>query len=178
MKTKGIRIWLIAPALVAVGLLSITSFAMASDHGSGLADARRATARFHDLEVAQAAGHTVVVQDVFGATCIAQPGEGAMGVHYLNPALVDDAVSATSPEALVYEPRKHGRLKLVALEYLVFQEAWDATHSEPPSLFGEEFMLNNGSRYGLPPFYAHHAWIWKHNPSGMFAPWNPRVHCD
>lgn len=22
-----------------------------------------------------------------------------------------------------------------------------------------------------------HAWIWKHNPSGTFAEWNPNVRC-
>jgi MoxR-like ATPase len=29
----------------------------------------------------------------------------------------------------------------------------------------------------LPPFYELHAWIWKHNPRGMFDDWNPRVVC-
>jgi hypothetical protein len=33
------------------------------------------------------------------------------------------------------------------------------------------------NRYGLPPFYALHAWIWQPNPSGKFEPWNPRVSC-
>ena len=66
----------------------------------------------------------------------------------------------------------------MALEYVVLQAAWDATHSAPPALFGEQFMLNSeGNRFGLPAFYALHAWIWKHNPSGMFNPWNPRVSC-
>ncbi len=23
-----------------------------------------------------------------------------------------------------------------------------------------------------------HAWVWKHNPSGMFADWNPNVSCS
>jgi hypothetical protein len=66
----------------------------------------------------------------------------------------------------------------VALEYVVFQDAWDATHTTPPELFGREFeLVPAGNRYGLPPFYELHAWLWKHNPSGMFADWNPRVHC-
>jgi hypothetical protein len=25
--------------------------------------------------------------------------------------------------------------------------------------------------------YVVHAWIWRHNPSGMFADWNPNVKC-
>jgi hypothetical protein len=101
-----------------------------------------------------------------------------MGVHYLNPALLDDSIDATSPEALVYGPGPNSQLRLVALEYLVFQAAWDATHGAPPSLFGEQFMLTpSPNRYGIPAFYALHAWIWNPNPSGMFSPWNPRVSC-
>jgi hypothetical protein len=34
-----------------------------------------------------------------------------------------------------------------------------------------------GNRYGLPSFYELHAWLWKPNPSGVFADYNPRVHC-
>ena len=56
---------------------------------------------------------------------------------------------------------------------------WEADGNDaPPSLFGEEFMLvPSPNRYGLPDFYALHVWIGKHNPSGMFAMWNPLVHC-
>jgi hypothetical protein len=170
---------------VALAATSISA-APASAHGSGqhghghsaLRAAKRATAPYHRLANAQAAGYTDVVVDVAGNTCIAEPGMGAMGVHYLNPALVDDKVEASKPEAVVYEPRANGRLKLVALEYLVFQDAWDATHSRPPKLFGHEFMLTTSpNRYGVPAFYALHAWIWKFNPSGTLAMWNPRVHC-
>jgi hypothetical protein len=60
----------------------------------------------------------------------------------------------------------------------VLQEAWDANHSAPPSLFGQQFMLTQaGSHYGLPALYALHAWIWKANPSGTFSPYNPQVAC-
>ena len=73
---------------------------------------------------------------------------------------------------------KNGRLRLVALEYVVIKAAWDATHAGPPSLFGRTFNLTlSPNRYGLPPFYSLHAWIWKHNPVDMFAPWNPEVTC-
>ena len=137
-----------------------------------------ATAPYLRFENAAGGGYTDLVKDAAGITCIAQPGEGTMGEHYLNGALLDAEVKATEPELLVYEPDASGRRRLVALEYLVFQADWDATHSEPPSLFGEEFMLTpEGNRYGLPPFYALHAWIWKFNPSGTFAMWNPRVSC-
>jgi hypothetical protein len=82
------------------------------------------------------------------------------------------------PKRFVYEPMPNGRLRLVALEYIVFQAAWDAEHSSPPELFGHTFMLVPApNRFGIPAFYQLHAWIWKDNPSGMFEMWNPRVHC-
>jgi hypothetical protein len=47
-----------------------------------------------------------------------------------------------------------------------------------PSLFGEPFEATGAdNRYGLPPYYSLHAWIWKNNPSGMFKDWNPKVTC-
>src|SRR5215203_5265769 len=67
--------------------------------------AKSATARFHDLDKAMDAGYTVRVVDLSGATCIAQAGEGGMGVHMLNPSLLDDKVDAEHPELLVYDPK-------------------------------------------------------------------------
>jgi hypothetical protein len=29
-------------------------------------------------------------------------------------------------------------------------------------------VVTSPNRYGLPPFYELHAWLWKPNPSGMF----------
>jgi hypothetical protein len=82
------------------------------------------------------------------------------------------------PEALVYAPNADGQLKLAALEYIVFQQAWDADHSAPPSLFGTTFNLTpDGNRFGIAAFYSLHAWVWAPNSSGLLQPWNPRVHC-
>ena len=165
-------------ALVALGLGSLVSAAPAAAHPHGLAAARAATARYRHLEVAQHAGYGLLT-DAAGIACIDNPGVGAMGVHYVSGALVGDAaVEATTPEALVYEPQRNGRMRLVALEYVVFQSAWDATHSSAPTLFGQTFMLNPANnRFGLPAFYSLHAWVWKANPAGTFAMWNPAVHC-
>lgn len=59
------------------------------------------------------------------------------------------------------------------------QSAWDAGHASPPSLFGQQFTLTPaGNRDGLPPFYELHAWLWKHNPRGMFDDWKPNVTCN
>ena len=58
-------------------------------------------------------GYSVRVFDLAGIDCIAQPGQGAMGIHMLNPALLDSTIDADHPELLVYEPRNDGTLKLV-----------------------------------------------------------------
>jgi len=104
---------------------------------------------------------------------------GGMGVHYVKGANVDDpAEVASRPEAVVYEPDRHGHLHLVALEYLVPKAAWDKSHRDPPSLFGQPFMLNPVPNRFLPvAFYSLHVWLYKANPSGLFAMWNPQVHC-
>jgi hypothetical protein len=105
-----------------------------------------------------------------------------MGVHYVNGGLVGDAVlDPLRPEAVVYAQGGGGALKLAALEYIVFQDAWEAEHgagAQPPSLFGVQFDYTpEGNRYGIPAFYALHAWFFRGNPAGQFTPWNPRVTC-
>jgi hypothetical protein len=167
---------LIALATVAVAILVPAAIAAAKP--DGLSTARAATAGYHNLDAALGAGYARFV-DAQGIACIDKPGEGGMGIHYANGELVGDAsVDAATPEALVYEPERNGRLRLVANEYIVFQDAWDAAHSSPPALFGQRFeSVASPNRYGLPPFYELHAWVWKHNPSGMFNDWNPRVTC-
>jgi hypothetical protein len=129
-------------------------------------------------DVIDDAGYTRFI-DVDGVACIDLAGVGAMGVHHVNADLVNDAVvDPLEPEALVYQPNAQGRPRLVAVEYIVFEEKWRAEHDGVPSLFGEDFMLTpSPNRFGLPSFYALHAWVWKHNPDGTFAMWNPAVHC-
>jgi hypothetical protein len=165
-------------------VIGAVAVAMAISAGTALARedalsvARSGTAAFHDVRSVQAAGYAEF-HDAADIACIDKPGVGGMGVHFVNLGRVlDPAVDAANPEALVYEPQPSGRLRLVAAEYIVFQDAWDADHAAPPSLFGETFeLVASPNRYGLPPFYELHAWIWDHNPRGMFEDWNPRVSC-
>ena len=44
------------------------------------------------------------------------------------------------------------------------------TSSGPPRLFGRDFH-----RHPLLPVWILHTWIWKDNPAGVFADFNPRV---
>jgi hypothetical protein len=165
---------------VAVALLALLATALPSAAaGDTLGNARDATAIYNDPAAALAAGYDLLT-DASNTACIDMPGMGAMGVHYVKTALVQSGtLDPTRPQALVYEVQPNGQLHLVALEYVVFQAAWDAAHGgTPPTLFGQKFMLNpDGNRFGLPAFYSLHAWIFKRNPTGTFSPWNPDVHC-
>jgi hypothetical protein len=132
-----------------------------------LATLRRVTAPFHRFETAVAAGWSVQI-----TPCMSDPNAGGMGFHYGNVGLIDGSVQVDQPELLLYEPEKNGRLRLVAVEYII-PYTFHARSAEPPVLFGQEFLQNDTFQlWGL------HAWVWEENPSGIFASWNPRVTCD
>jgi hypothetical protein len=103
-------------ALLLAGVVVLAASPAFAQGQSELAEARQATAKFHKVSHAEAAGYASTL-DVLG--CFQNPGVGGMGVHYLNGALLDGTVEASAPEALVYEMRDDGQLKLVALEYIV-----------------------------------------------------------
>jgi hypothetical protein len=115
--------------------------------------------------------------------CVNSPEEGAMGIHYANGALIPDgALDATTPELLIYEQR-HGRPRLVGVEFLVLAEQWNdpaAGHPDgAPVLQGQLFnYVGAPNRYGLPAFYELHVWAWRDNPKGPFADFNPDVSCE
>jgi hypothetical protein len=171
---------LVAAVTAAVPIIGSAS---AGDDHSITAVAARATARFHNLDAAKAAGWNFEVVDVNNLSCIEdQAAGGGMGIHWANPSLLGDAVADPErPEALVYAPNADGQPKLAALEYIIFQQAWvDAGHSldNPPELFGRTFQATpDPNRFGIPAFFSLHVWIWEPNPSGLFKPWNPRVNC-
>jgi hypothetical protein len=141
--------------------------------GAGLVQAvRDATRSFQDVSAATAAGYGRFLG------CVSGPQEGAMGVHYVNGPLVQDGqIDVERPEALMYESR-NGRLRLLGVEYIVMAEAWNATHTEPPTLGGQVFHYNGSpNRYMLPAFYELHVWAWRDNPGGDFADRYTRVSC-
>jgi hypothetical protein len=167
MKTASF-VWI---SLTALSLSALTSAAPASA-ATLVETVHAATERFHNVAEAVAAGYADPL------VCVSGPEEGAMGVHFTNAELLGDgALDPGRPEFLVYEP-KNGQLHLVAVEYLVLAEAWDAHNPAPPALLGQLFLYyGSPNRYGLPPYYELHVWAWKENPRGMFADWNPNVSC-
>jgi hypothetical protein len=178
---NGRRSFALVVAVALVGATIALAAYASGGMGGSTGDAGRATLKYHALATAKTAGYGLL-KDKNGVSCIAMdgmPAMGAMGVHYVKKALVGDAViDAKKPEALVYEPSA-GKLRLVAVEYVVLKSAWDAHHSAAPRLFGQIFNFTPaGNRFGLPPYYSLHAWIWKYNPSGVFSMWNPTVSCN
>lgn len=136
-------------------------------------DVREATARFHDLNIALDSGYGKFLD------CFQHGPELGMGQHYANGDLIGDGeLDALHPEALVYEPRADGTMTLVAFEYIVPAEVWDPKDEgrEPPTLFGQEFVLKTNIPE-TPPIWALHIWLWSHNPEGLFADYNPLIAC-
>jgi hypothetical protein len=135
---------------------------------------RDATARFHDVAVAESEGYFLQ----FG--CVSGPDFGAMGMHFVNmPLVLDGELDATRPEIVIYEPQPDGSLHLIGADYLVLADAWNATHTSPPELMGQLLHLFEApNRFGLPAFYTLHVWAWKDSPTGTFVNWHANVSCD
>jgi hypothetical protein len=168
--------------------------------GPELAAVRRATARFHRLSEALAAGYTIPPNE----PCVAVPGLGAMGTHAPNPGLIDNDLDPTRPELLLYLRKPNGNVRLLGVEYLLpvlVSATSGATTGDPwvspdfnnptpwpsnyhivsptPELFGQSFGdYHPGHTPEMPWHWDLHAWVWAHNPAGMFAPFNPSIACE
>jgi hypothetical protein len=168
--------------------------------GPDLPTVRMATARFRDVNVALAEGY---VRDPMNlcdtAEMMGQPAEyGAMGIHFVRPDLLgitappNPRVNGTGthtnfnrPSILIYEPQADGSLELVAVENLVFVEAWEAAgHTERPSYRGVPYDLMRDDpatkideAHMFEPHYDRHVWLYRENPRGVFSPFNPDVTC-
>lgn len=125
-----------------------------------LKEARKATASFHSIPAAEAAG--------YGDANLPIPG---MGEHWVNGSLLDDLFEADKPEALVYADLGNGRLQLVAVEYLAPYDP-----AGPPAGFaGTCDKWSPFPNAESPVFWTLHAWIWEPNLAGTFAKFNPMI---
>lgn len=155
---------------------------------------RQATARFHDVSAAIAAGY---LADNPAEPCVQSP-LGVMGFHAPNPVLMgDQGVDVLRPELLLYAPTSGGGRRLVGVEYMLFvllrnpetgevgpwisPDPWPSHYqvvTPTPRLFGQTF---DGPMPGhtptMPWHWDLHAWVWAPNPAGMFAPFNPALQC-
>ncbi|HEY0148744.1 MAG TPA: hypothetical protein VGB70_07040 [Allosphingosinicella sp.] len=165
-----------------------------------LAEVRAATARFRDVEVARAEGYINPGNQCETAGEMGMDKKlGGMGIHFFRPDLLGVAgppnprVTGTGthtdfrkPAILIYEPRADGSLELVAVENLVFEKAWKAAgNTAPPSFHGIDYerMADDPATamdeaHMFEPHFDKHVWLWRNNPSGVFAPFNPTVTCE
>jgi hypothetical protein len=165
-----------------------------------LEEVRAATIRFRDVNVALAEGYIRDPMDLCDtAEMMGRPAEeGVMGIHYVRPDLLgitgppNPRVNGTSthtdflkPGVLIYEPQADGSLELVAVENLVFIDAWNAAgHRERPSFRGQPYDLMADDpatavdeAHMFEPHYDLHVWLYRENPRGMFAQFNPNATC-
>jgi hypothetical protein len=188
---------IVSAAIMGIVFVLLTTVGLAgpggvtdSDAAKELAAVRQSTKGYHDVDAAELDGYLSTEE------CVAVPGVGGMGIHYVNFDLVDTSVDLLTPEVLLYAPRRNG-VKLVGVEYLqiaLVQTAegavvpWfgdelpeppDAWATEPPVLFGRTFHgPMPGHDPGMPWHYDLHVWLWQANPLGTFEEFNPNVSCS
>ncbi len=148
-----------------------------SEVAAQLSEVRRLTAPFHNYQRAERAGWFASL-----SPCVAYPELGGMGYHIGNPEYLQNGIlDPLKPEVLLYEPQKNGRMRLVGVEYIVpfmppAEPEGQPDPGDQPSLFGQDFV----SSPHVGPFgsWTLHVWLWRHNPAGMFADFNPNVSCE
>ncbi len=140
-----------------------------------LAQVRRATARYHNILNAFADGYVDVSFVASGIGC-----------HLVNFEYgFDPAIDLEKPEALVYSDcsgTAGGRSELRSVEYsrVCLSPTCDETPL-PEGFSGDhdvwEVFPGGFSSDGMfiPPQWTLHAWIWRHNPDGLFVKVNPAV---
>lgn len=185
---------------VAIAICAPRAEAKAGASEPSLEEVRAASERFRDVKVALAEGYVPDPMNTCEtAAMMGRPVElGAMGIHYFRPDLlgltgdtprVDGNGTHTDfrkPAILIYEPQADGSLELVAVENLVFRKSWHAAgHSKPPSFHGVEYdamqddpATEIDEAHMFEPHYDRHVWVFRENPNGVFAQFNPNVKCD
>ena len=130
-----------------------------------LATLRSASARYHDVDTAIADGFILL------HGCEVRPGEGAVGVLYVNlDRYLDGVIDPASPDGLLYAPGPNGKLQLSGVELALPIAMWSGP--QPPQFLGATFQTEDEfAAYGL------HIWVWRHNANGMFAQAHPGVAC-
>ena len=147
---------LILVTLMCTGVLATR--AGDADFNQELAQARAATAIYHNVDRAIADGYEPAIE---------MEGEG---VHYANFALIDGNFEIERPEALLYVLGPNGQLRLAGVEYMVPLEF---SEEAPEGFTGDEDLWREDSEgFGL---WELNVWLWLANPDGMFAAKNPRV---
>jgi hypothetical protein len=166
--------------VIATALLGQMPATSRADVQADLQTARSALAKYQDPITAVRDGYYSTVACVQFNTAgtlngMAYPA-GAMGVHFINMALIGK-LDPAHPQVLIYEPAADGTLKLAAAEWFVPY----AKGMKAPQMFGHTFYGPMMGHYPVMPaqliHYDLHVWLWSNNPSGMFAPTNSAIKC-
>jgi len=147
-------------------LVALAACHNVSKQDDDLARLRNATRAYQNIDSAAQAGYARTV-----AACLVHEQHGAMGYHHSNPALADAKVEVERPEILLYEKKPNGEYRLNGVEYIVPYKAWPRD-STPPVVFAQHMRHEDN----LQLWYLH-VWAWTDNPDGLFANFNPNVHC-
>lgn len=167
-----------------------------------LHEVRAVAEKYRDVNVAKAEGYTTDNKCVTAEMLGFPASMGAMGLHYVRRdwlglppapsppggARVRGTGTHTDferPAMLVYEPQPDGSLELVAVENLVFADAWHkASGDQPPRFQGQTWPLLKDDpatkvdeAHGWEPHYEQHLWVFRDNPNGVYSPFNPKVTC-
>jgi len=158
--------WVLGVVVASSGVLAAAAFASAAPKDgldrADLAAVRQATVQYHDAAVADTEGGYDLLDVCFDDK---DAGTG-MGYHLVQ-GINDTHLDPLRPEALVYEPTADGHPgHLVAVEYIVPM----SLSSTPPEVMGMPLHANEG--LGL---WVLHAWVWRGNPDGVMADFNPNV---
>ena len=169
-------------------------------HSEDLDEIRAATEKYKDVNVALAEGF---IPDPSGH-CVSAAAEGlpaewgAMGIHYINPNLLQITAAEprvngnsthtdfTRPAILLYEPQADGSLVLMGIENLVWIEAWQAAgNTDMPKFRGRSWDMmvddpatEGDEAHGFMPHYDQHVWLFRENPTGILNPFNPAATCE
>jgi hypothetical protein len=146
---------LVSVWLVSLAVLFAPSATVVGQNDSAalqeVAQARNATAKYHDVNQALADGY-VNVGYIAGE-----------GFEYLKRSLIDCTFDLEHPEAVHYIDSGNG-LRLVGVEYII---PIACTATQPAGFSGDsdewEFMAEGF------PIWALNAWLWLGNPNGIFA---------
>jgi hypothetical protein len=173
-----LRLGLLSTLAAAGPLLAAGTGAGDSDEQTASANlvqiVREATEKYTNVNAATAAGY----EPAFG--CVTGPDMGAMGIHYINNALVSGGqLNAKEPQALIYEPVGKA-LKLVGVEFIAIADPWLTAHQQAaPVLEGQLLQyIGTPNRYALPGLFELHVWAWRDNPHGAYVDWNTHVSCE
>ena len=160
-----------------------------------LAQLRAATARYHDINVAQEEGFTVLN----AGACHNGDDGNPVGISYVNiPRFLSAEVNPDEPEFLSYIPTGDGNVRLTGVAFgnrslfrdtrppetpgyraglFPWQQFVIPTYLEevsgPFSLFEQSARRTFSGRW----LYIITTWPWAPNPNGMFADGNPSLSC-